>query len=98
MSVAQAHHSCPPVTGRRIRRMAVRSANQPPPLRDYNLVAENRPLVEAVRREGAVWAEEELLAFGDELGGAPLDWGRLANEHPPVLRTHDRFGNRVDEI
>src|SRR5258706_155786 len=71
--------------------MAVRVANQPPPLRDYNLVAENRPLVEAVRREGAGWAEEGLLAFGDELGGEPLEWGRLANEHPPVLRTHDRF-------
>src|SRR5262249_35527614 len=25
-------------------------------------------------------------------------WGRLANEHPPVLRTHDRFGNRRDEV
>ena len=24
--------------------------------------------------------------------------GRLANEHPPVLRTHDRYGNRVDEV
>ena len=24
--------------------------------------------------------------------------GRLANEHPPVLRTHDRYGDRVDEI
>src|SRR4029077_18897451 len=23
--------------------------------------------------------------------------GRLANENPPRLRTHDRFGNRVDE-
>ncbi len=25
-------------------------------------------------------------------------WGRLANEHPPQLRTHDRFGNRIDEV
>jgi putative acyl-CoA dehydrogenase len=21
-----------------------------------------------------------------------------ANEHPPVLRTHDRYGNRIDEV
>ena len=24
--------------------------------------------------------------------------GRQANENPPVLRTHDRFGNRIDEV
>ena len=24
--------------------------------------------------------------------------GRLANDHPPVLHTHDRYGNRVDEV
>jgi putative acyl-CoA dehydrogenase len=78
--------------------MALRVENQAPPLRLYNLVAENRPLVEAVRREGAPWAEEALLALGEELGGEPLEWGRLANEHPPVLRTHDRYGTRIDEV
>ena len=26
------------------------------------------------------------------------EWGRLANEYPPVLHTHDRYGNRVDEV
>jgi putative acyl-CoA dehydrogenase len=30
-----------------------------------------------------------VLAFGAELGGEPLEWGRLANEHPPVLHGHD---------
>jgi len=29
---------------------------------------------------------------------AGLPAGRLANDHPPVLRTHDRFGNRIDEV
>ena len=32
------------------------------------------------------------------LGGEPLEWGRLANEHPPRLRTHDRYGERIDEL
>ena len=32
------------------------------------------------------------------LGGEPLEWGRLANENPPKLRTHDRFGDRIDEV
>src|SRR5260370_1296372 len=27
-----------------------------------------------------------------------IDWGFQANAHPPVLRTHDRFGNRIDEV
>ena len=51
-----------------------------------------------MRREGAASVEDELLAFGAELAGEPREWGRLANEHPPVLRTHDRYGNRIDEI
>jgi putative acyl-CoA dehydrogenase len=72
--------------------------NQPPPLEGYNLYLENRPLAEAARREGAAWAEERLVAMGDEAGGEPLDWGRLANENPPKLKTHDRYGNRIDEV
>jgi putative acyl-CoA dehydrogenase len=72
--------------------------NQPPPLRGYNLYLENRPLAEAARREGADWAEDNLVQLGQEAGGEPLEWGRLANENPPKLRTHDRYGNRIDEV
>jgi putative acyl-CoA dehydrogenase len=72
--------------------------NQPPPLESYNLFLENRPLVESVEREGAGWANEQATAFGALLAGEPLEWGRLANEHRPRLRTHDRFGNRIDEV
>ena len=73
-------------------------ANQPPPLAGYDLYCENRPLVEAVAREGGGWADAELRALGTLLGGEPLEWGRLANEHPPKLHTHDRFGERIDEV
>ena len=72
--------------------------NQAPPLEGYDLYGENRPLVEAVAREGAGWAGEALRGLGELLGGEPLEWGRLANENPPQLRTHDRFGNRIDEV
>jgi putative acyl-CoA dehydrogenase len=73
--------------------------NQPPPLDGYNLFEQDRALVEAVKREGAAWAEPGLAALG-KLAGQPdfLRLGALANEHPPVLRTHDRYGNRIDEV
>ena len=35
----------------------LRTANQPPPLEGYDLFSENRPLVEALRREGAAARE-----------------------------------------
>ena len=74
------------------------SANQPPPLAGYDLFRANRPLVEALEREGGGWAAERCSTFGRLLGGEALEWGRLANENPPRLRTHDRFGERIDEV
>jgi putative acyl-CoA dehydrogenase len=50
------------------------------------LFTENRPLAEALEREGARWAAERCAAFASALGGEPLEWGRLANENPPKLR------------
>lgn len=73
--------------------------NQAPPLVDCNLFAADKALVEAVRREGAGWAEEQISAFGRLVGSREvIGWGFQANEHPPVLRTHDRFGRRLDEV
>jgi putative acyl-CoA dehydrogenase len=73
--------------------------NQPPPLEDYNLFEQDRALVEAVSREGAAWAESDLASLG-KLYGEPgfLAMGARANENPPVLKTHDRYGNRIDEV
>jgi putative acyl-CoA dehydrogenase len=74
------------------------AANQPPLLAGHDLFASNRSLVEALEREGAGWAAERCSSFGSLLTREPLEWGRLANEHPPQLRTHDRFGERIDEV
>jgi putative acyl-CoA dehydrogenase len=76
----------------------LRAENQPPPLEGYDLFSEDVALVEALRREGAGAREEECAAFGRLCGGAPLELGRLANEHPPTLRAFDRFGERIDEV
>ena len=73
--------------------------NQPAPLENYNVFGEDRALVEALRREGGEWAEDRALAIGEIAGQArTLRWGAEANENPPALRTHDRFGNRIDEV
>ena len=71
--------------------------NQPPALENYNLYACDRPLREAVAREGGRWVDERAREFGALLGKAEnLKLGELANRYPPVLRTHDRFGHRLD--
>src|SRR5437660_10056502 len=73
--------------------------NQVPPLEGVNLYSSNQPLVEAVEREGAGWVHERATELGRFVGGAPQqEWGRLANENEPVLRTFDRYGNRIDEV
>ena len=76
----------------------LRAANQPPPLEGYDLFSQDGPLVEALRREGGAGQEQECAAFGRRCGGEPLELGRVANEHPPVLRAFDRFGERFDEV
>lgn len=72
--------------------------NQAPPLAGHN-VADDAALLEAVDREGAGWARASLRELGALAGSARIqDDARLANEHPPVLRTHDRWGRRIDEV
>jgi putative acyl-CoA dehydrogenase len=73
--------------------------NQSTPLEDYNAFLADRPLREAMHREGGGWADEQAIAIGALAGGAEaIRWGFEANEHEPVLRTHDRFGHRIDEV
>ncbi|HXI94495.1 MAG TPA: isovaleryl-CoA dehydrogenase [Candidatus Acidoferrum sp.] len=73
--------------------------NQPPPLVDYNLYEADAPLREALEREGAAWAQDMVHDLGRLAGTQEaIDWGFQANAHPPELRTHDRFGNRIDEV
>ncbi|MFH8341977.1 acyl-CoA dehydrogenase family protein [Streptomyces sp. AM6-12] len=72
--------------------------NQPPPLAPYDS-SDDTALLEGLRREGAGWAEEEIRRLGARAGSARAqDWAEQANAHEPVLRTHDRYGNRVDEV
>ncbi|WP_306986798.1 acyl-CoA dehydrogenase family protein [Streptomyces canus] len=72
--------------------------NQPPPLTPYD-ASDDPVLMEGLRREGAGWAEEDIRRLGLRAGSAEAqEWADQANRHEPVLRTHDRYGNRVDEV
>ncbi len=72
--------------------------NQAPPLTGYD-VADDPALLSALRREGAAWAEHSVRELGRLAGSAQAQQqGREANENPPVLRTHDRFGHRIDAV
>ncbi len=73
--------------------------NQPFALTDYNLFDADAALKEAVAREGAQWATQDLRRFGAAVGAAAyLELGDLANRHIPEFDTHDRYGRRIDLV
>ena len=75
------------------------SLNQPPVLENYNLFESDAALQTAVEANGGAWNNARAEKFGEVLGKAEtLELGNLANKNPPVLKTHDRFGNRLDLV
>ncbi|MCX5527252.1 acyl-CoA dehydrogenase family protein [Streptomyces bobili] len=77
--------------------------NQPPPLLGHDVYGTDQALVAAVERhldpELLDEARGELSALGRAAGSAQLqEWAVQANENPPRLRTHDRYGHRIDEV
>jgi putative acyl-CoA dehydrogenase len=73
--------------------------NQPPPLENYNLFDSDCALKEAVNRDGGGWIDAEARKLGELLGKPDtINLGVLANRFTPELRTHDRFGYRIDEV
>ncbi len=74
-------------------------SNQPPPLAGYDVAARDAALLEGAGREGAAWDLDGVHDLGVLAGSEDaIAWGFEANRHPPELRTHDRFGNRIDEV
>ena len=73
--------------------------NQPAPLVDVDLLAGNRPLRDALAFHAPQLQLAPLQSLGRELGTAEMQaHARLANQFPPQLQTHDRYGRRVDTI
>lgn len=74
--------------------------NQQTPLAGgYNLFSGDKALAESVTRWGGDWHKEGLVAHGAKMGCAEyMKHGELANRNPPVLKTHDANGRRVDTV
>lgn len=73
--------------------------NQSPPMADYDAYAGDPVLARIVATFEADWATPRLRAVGRTVGSAHvLELARQANRNPPELKTHDRWGNRIDRI
>jgi putative acyl-CoA dehydrogenase len=73
--------------------------NQTPPLAGYDVAACDAALLEGLHREGAGWDEPGLRALGTLAGSdVAIARGFEADRFPPELHTHDRYGNRIDEV
>ncbi len=73
--------------------------NQPPPLVGHNAFDADPVLAEALTREGGDWGLDRVRDLGAIVASEEaLEHARRAQRNIPTLRTHDRFGNRVDEI
>ncbi|CAM5481600.1 acyl-CoA dehydrogenase family protein [Streptomyces purpurascens] len=78
-------------------------SNQVPPLVGYDVFTADRALTAGVERHLDPDLLDEVLgelsALGRASGSAQVqEWGAQANENPPRLRTHDRYGERIDEV
>ena len=73
--------------------------NQSGALANYDAFSEDKPLVQAIRAFGADWSQDHLARAGTLVGSEKVQTlARQANRHLPELRTHDRFGNRIDVV
>ncbi|KAB7628957.1 acyl-CoA dehydrogenase family protein [Verminephrobacter eiseniae] len=73
-------------------------ANQAQPASGYDAFGGDAVLRSAIERE-APWAASRCAALGAVVGDENVqELARLANRHTPELKTHDRFGNRIDWV
>lgn len=72
--------------------------NQAQPAAGFNAFTGDAVLRAAVARD-APWATDRCEALGAVAGDEDIqELARLANRHLPELKTHDRYGNRIDWV
>ncbi|MCM3563163.1 isovaleryl-CoA dehydrogenase [Hydrogenophaga intermedia] len=73
--------------------------NQPAPLVDVNLFETNRPLQAALAFNAPGLDTSALRDLGRLVGSGEYQaHARLANVFTPQLKTHSRFGHRIDQV
>jgi putative acyl-CoA dehydrogenase len=73
--------------------------NQAPPLQPINLFEVDLALKEALEREGGGWGVDRAREAGAAAGTVETrEHSRRAERNEPILRTHDRYGRRIDEV
>src|SRR4051812_1010677 len=73
--------------------------NHPPPFENENLFELDLTLQEGMTREGGAWGVDRARDLGAVAGSAEaIQHGRRANTNLPVLKTHDRYGHRIDQV
>ncbi|MFZ6658697.1 isovaleryl-CoA dehydrogenase [Undibacterium sp. TJN19] len=74
-------------------------SNQVPSLQDYNIFTSDTVLKDSLSHYQAEWHVPALAASGNELGSREvLELASLANTKLPELHTHDRHGQRIDQV
>lgn len=72
--------------------------NQPPEYIGANLFVGDRVLQHWMEAFGGRWGYDRATAYGALAGGHLMRLGFQANASRPVLRSHDRFGHRLDQV
>ena len=73
--------------------------NQAPPLQPLDLFAADLALGEALEREGGSWGVDRAHEAGLVAGSVEaMEHSRRAERNEPILHTHDRYGNRIDQV
>ncbi|HKU40221.1 MAG TPA: acyl-CoA dehydrogenase family protein [Polyangiales bacterium] len=73
--------------------------NQATPLEPYDAYETDAALREGCAREGGAWVEQAVAAYGVVIGSVQsAELAAQANRFPPQLRSHDRYGHRIDEV
>lgn len=73
--------------------------NQPSPLVDVNLFSGNRAMQDALSFNAPSLDTAPLHALGALVGSAEMQQhARLANVFTPQLKSHSRFGHRIDQV
>jgi putative acyl-CoA dehydrogenase len=73
--------------------------NQALALQPVDLFEVDLALREALEREGGGWGVDRAHEAGIVAGSVEaLEHSRRAERNQPILRTHDRYGNRIDQV